>query len=299
MDFLFVDERQDYVDSLRRRVNEMRRHSSFNITIKQGQFESVLSSVLDEADHSHQPLPPTLLFVDPFGSSGFSMELLTRLGNHNRIDMLINFNYIDLHRWLLPDATKHSTLDSLYGSARWRHALDLEGEEQKYFLIKEYGEALLEAGWRSTNFEMINNNNQTQYYLFFGARHPRGMEVMKQAMRSVSPDGLFRYSDRTDPSQPRLIGMGMEEEYARELANHLFTRYQGQTVTKESIIESDIAWHPRWIDSDLTSSLRLLEGFSPSRIKSVTNFDGRRRRAKSFPDGCTIAFTDYSSSALF
>ena len=227
------------------------------------------------------------------------MELLTRLGKHERIDMLINFNYLDLNRWLLPDETKHITLNTLYGSPRWRTALDLEGDERKNFLIREYGRALFEAGWGNTNFEMINNRNQTQYYLFFGARHPRGIEVMKQAMRSVSPDGLFRYSDRTDPSQPRLVGMGMDDEYARELADHLFTRYQGQEVAKESLIENDIAWHPRWISRDLTAALRLLERSNPSRIKGVRNFDGRRRQANSFPDGCIISFTDYFATPLF
>ena len=160
------------------------------------------------------------------------MNLLARLGNYERIDMLINFNYLDLNHWLT-DQTKHVTVDNLYGSARWRPALKLDRDRRKNFLIGEYGKALLEAGWRNTNFEMINNNNQTQYYLFFGAKHPRGMEVMKNAMRSVSTDGLFRYSDRTEPNQPILFGMGMDAEYAREIGAHLFEKYRGQEINRD------------------------------------------------------------------
>ena len=201
--------------------------SAFNLDVKQGEFEPIVNELLDEIDRSSQGIPPTLLFVDPFGSSGFSMSLMARLGTYERIDMLINFNYLDLNRWL-PDSTKHEMVDNLFGSARWRPALILVGDERKNFLIKEYGQALFEAGWKNTNFEMINSQNQPQYYLVFGTRHPRGLAVMKQAMRSVSPDGLFRYSDRSDPNQPRLVGMGMEPEYADEIANDLFAKYRGE-----------------------------------------------------------------------
>ena len=297
MDFLFVERAPSFYESLRSRIQASQCPSAFNIEIRHGEFEPIINDSLNQIDKARRRISPTLLFVDPFGSSGFSMNLLARLGSHERIDMLINFNYLDLNRWL-PDTSKHTTVNDLYGSSRWRPALRLEGEERRNFLIGEYGQALLEAGWRSTNFEMINNNNQTQYYLFFGARHPRGMEVMKQAMRSVSPDGLFRYSDRTDPSQPILIGMGMDEEYARELADHLFGKYRGEEVSKEEIVDNNIAWHPRWVDKDLTEALRILERSNPSRIKNVRNGDGRRRQANSFPPGCIITFTDYFTSPL-
>ena len=298
MDFLFVERDASFYASLRSRVQAREWPDVFKIDVQPGEFELILNEILEQVGRARRQIPPTLLFVDPFGSSGFSMNLLARLGSYERIDMLINFNYLDLNRWL-PDASKHTTVDSLYGSSRWRRALDLEGDERKYFLIKEYGQALLEAGWRSTNFEMINNNNQTQYYLFFGARHPRGMEVMKQAMRSVSPDGLFRYSDRTDPNQPMLMGMGMDEVYAQELADYLFTKYQGEEVNKTSITEDDVAWHPRWINKDLTAALRLLENSNPPRIRDVRNADSRRRQKNSFPDGCIIRFAEYYSTPLF
>ena len=297
MDFLFVERDESFYRSLHNRIRERQWPGAFNIEIRHGEFEPIISDFLNQVDQSRRPIPPTLLFVDPFGSSGFSMNLLARLGEHDRIDMLINFNYLDLNRWL-PDSTKHITVNSLYGSSRWRPALFMEGDERKNFLIKEYGQSLLEAGWKNTNFEMINKNNQTQYYLFFGAKHPRGMEVMKQAMRSISTDGLFRYSDRSDPNQPMLMGMGMDDEYIQELSNYLFEKYRGQEIAKKTIVEADLAWHPRWIDKDLTGALMLLESFSPSRITEVKNSDGRPRRRNSYPDGCLITFADYYTNPL-
>ena len=290
IDFLFVEKEQRFADSLRNRISRTQWPDVFNIDVRTGEFEVVLRELLDAVDARRRIMPPTLLFIDPFGSAGFPMGLMARLGRYNRIDMLINFNYIDLVRWLLSDASKHVTLDGLYGSPRWRPALQMAGEERKEFLIQEYGGALQEAGWRGTNFEMINNQNQTQYYLFFGTQSPRGMQVMKRAMRNVSPDGLFRYRDRTNPAQQRFMGMGMDAEYARELADYLFRTYRGREALKDTLINDDVAWHPRWIDKDLTAALMLLEGSTPTRIASVRNSDGRPRRRNSFPPGSIITF---------
>jgi three-Cys-motif partner protein len=104
-------------------------------------------------------MPPTLLFIDPFGSAGFPMELLTRLSRYDFIDILINFNYLDLNRWLLPDPIKHITLNALYGDERWRPALSLQGDHQKEFLIQEYANALRSAGWRGTRANIRSCGN--------------------------------------------------------------------------------------------------------------------------------------------
>ena len=289
--FLFVEKDYQFVNYLRNKVSETLWPDIFDIRIEHSEFEPILVQLLDEVESGSRTMPPTLLFIDPFGSAGFSMQVLARLSRHSRIDVLINFNYLDLNHWILPDQVKHGTLDRLYGGNRWRPAIEMIGDDRKEFLIREYGLALQDAGWRSTNFEMINNHNQTQYYLVFATRHQRGMQVIKAAMRSVSPDGLYRYADRTNPAQLRFIGLGMDEEYAAELAEHLHVRYRGTAVPKEELIDIDVAWHPRWNERDLTASLRLLESASPPRILDVRNSDGRPRKRNSYPAGCVITFS--------
>ena len=288
--FLFVEEAYNFFTSLRHRVDEVTWPNSFEIRIEHNEFESVMTRYLDDLDARRKRMPPTLLLIDPFGSAGFTMDVLARLSRYSPIDILINFNWVDLNRWILPDATKYSTMDGLFDGQRWRQALQLEGDDRKEFLILEYGHALFEAGWRSTNFEMINNQNQTQYYLFFATRSPKGMEVIKTAMRRVSPDGLFRYADRTDPNQLRFMGIGMEQEYARELVGHLSRKYLGRTVQKEELIEAEVAWHLRWLEKDLNGALKSLEAMIPPRVTHVRRADGRPRRRNSFPPGCYITF---------
>ena len=290
VNFLFVARDVNFHRSLKQRIQETSWPEPFRIQVRLGEFEPRMTEFLSRMEERGHPLPPSLIFVDPFGPSGFSMKLLRRLAEHRHIDILINFNYVDLIRWILSDHTKHDLLDTLYGSGRWRPAMTMAEPALKDFLIAEYGLALEEVGWRSTNFEMVNNQNQTQYYLFFVTRHPAGMDVIKTAMRRVSPDGLFRYSDRSNPSQPRLFGTGMEEEYAAELSSHIYKRYRGREIPKEQIIEDNLTWHPRWIPADLTAALRLLENTTPPRINNVRKRDGTKRRRLTYPDGCLITF---------
>ena len=74
------------------------------------------------------------------------------------------------------------------------------------------------------------------------------------------------------------------------MADHLYLRYSGREVTKETLIDDEVAWHSRWIEKDLTAALRLLESSAPPRITDVRNLDGHPRRRASFPTGCIITF---------
>lgn len=251
-----------------------------------------MNSVLDQHESSSRAYPPTLLFIDPFGSSGFSMDLIARVARHPTTDILINFNYVDLVRWLLPDPVKHVTLDRLYGSDKWRAALTLPENQKRDFLIREYAASLLDLGLRGTNFEMVNRLNQSQYYLFFATRDPKGLDVIKHAMRNVSPDGLYRYTDRTDPNQFRLMGMDMDDQYASDIADSLYKNYRSAEVSMDQLISEVIAWHPVWLEKDLRAGLQRLEQSIPSKILDVRNSDGRPRRKNSFPSGSIIQFSN-------
>ena len=234
-------------------------------------------------------MPPTLLFIDPFGTSGFPMELLERFAAHMRVEGLINLNYNAFIRWL-PDPSKHANADRLYGGTRWRPALRMRGREQSDFLVTEYENALEEIGWRGTSFEMVNNQNQTSYHLVFGTGNYKGLEAMKKAMRSASQTGEFRYTDRLDPSQPVLLGLDREREYPAEIAEYLSQKYDGQEISIDHLQENDIGWHRHWLPQDLRAALIELEYGTLQRISNVRNGDGRRRQARSYPDGCYITF---------
>ena len=290
IELLFVEKDPDYHRNLERKIRAGSWPSAFKIDVKHGEFEDVMTQLMDNVAAPMEQMPPTLAFIDPFGPSGFSMELLERLSSFKRMDVLINLNYNEFVQWILLDPSKHITADRLYGGPRWRPAINLIGRERTTFLVREYEDALREIGWRGTSFEMVNKQNQTAYHLVFGTGSPKGMEAMKRAMRSVSPTGEFRYSDTIDPAQPVLLGLNMADEYPQEIGEFLFRKYDGQEVARDRLVEEEIDWHRWWLPSDLRGALMHLEYGDDPRIASVRNSDDRSRRRRTYPKGCLITF---------
>ncbi len=288
VDFLFVERDPDYFENLARKIQEICWPGAITTDVRNGEFEKIVSRLIDDV-YENSPMPPTLAFIDPFGSAGFSMELLERLASFPRMEVLINLNHNEFVRWL-PDRSKHITADRLYGGSRWKPALSMAGRERSTFLVTEYEAALREVGWRGTSFEMVNSQNQTAYHLVFGTGNSKGLEAMKKAMRAASPTGEFRYTDRLDPGQQVIPGMEITREHAEQIGEGLFQKHEGKEVAYSRLVSEEIEWH-RWrLESDLREGLRYLEYGDQQRISGVRTGDGRTRRKGKFPPDCLITF---------
>ena len=290
MEFLFVERKGEFYQSLKHRVENNHWPSNFKIDIESGEFDRNLNRLLEKATASERLMPPTLLFVDPFGSAGFPMALFEKLSSFDRVDVLINLNHSQFVQWILPDPRKHITADKLYGGPRWTPAISMVGEAQGQFLVDEYESALQEFGWLTTSFEMVNQQNQRAYHLVFGSGSTKGLEAIKRAMRHASQTGEFRYSDRIDSAQPVLLGLDMAEQYPIDIGEMLFDKYEGQEVTLDRLMEEEILRHRWWIESDLKAGLRYLEYGDIPRISSVRYYDGRTRKSRTYPKGCYVTF---------
>ena len=292
--FLFIEERHDRYANLRDRLATTARPDNFQVEVVHGSFEEVFNEQFTHMEQEMAGLIPSFFFVDPFGPTGFPMNLIEKIALQRSSEALINFSYQSLNQWFLNDPLKHPRLTELFGDDRWRPALDIvDPREKEDFLVAQYRDALKYRGWRGTNFRMINKHNQTQYYLFFGTKHHLGMQAMKSAMWSAAPEGSFQYSDLSDPNQPRLFDKLADGDYERELAETIFEARRGTVAHKEQLIQEELAWHPTALDRHLTSALKLLEyESSPSKIVGVRKEDGTKRRARSYPKGCSIVFAD-------
>src|SRR5439155_4580865 len=51
------------------------------------------------------------------------------------------------------------------------------------------------------SFEMSNERDVTDYYLFYATNELLGLKKMKEAMWKADESGEFRFSDATDPNQ--------------------------------------------------------------------------------------------------
>ena len=286
--FLFIEIEDARCEHLQRKVGEMILPPNFKVGIVRDAFEKHIGSILTEMEAGGSQLAPSFFFIDPFGPAGFTMNLIQRIANQQRSEVLITFNYQPLNQWFLQDPSKHSHLDSLFGSKKWRNALDIRvPKEKEEYLRATYQEALEGLGWRVRPFCMINKHNQTQYYLFFATKNPLGMLAMKRAMWKAAPTGDFQYSDLSNPSQPYLLETAFQEDYARQLADSLCEDCKGQTLSKKRITRDHLAWHPVCIERHLTKALRILENETdPPKIVKVEE----RKKRGTYPDGCKITF---------
>jgi len=111
-------------------------------------------------------------------------------------------------------------------------------------------------------------------------------------MWGAAPTGDFKYSDLSSPQQGCLFEEVYDEEYAQQLANQIYQNCKGKRTSKNALIQNELAWHPLCVDRHLRRALIILEYESTSpRVVKVELPGGRKRREKTYPEGCTITFS--------
>jgi spore photoproduct lyase len=297
--FIFIEKDRGRCENLKHKIAELQVPGNFKIHVECDSFENTFGKILSQIEEQSARLAPSFVFIDPFGPTGFRMSLIARLAQQRRSEVLITFNYQALNQWFLQDRAKHKHLDELYGNETWRPALNIANpREKERFLREAYHAALETFGWKVRPFRMINRHNQTQYYLFFATGHWRGMLAMKEAMWKAAQKGDFQYSDLTDTRQASLFEQLYEEEYSQELANQLYKSHHGETILKLALLQQDLAWHPVCVKPHLTKALNILEyKCDPPKIIKVETL-GRSRRARTYPEDCTITFAGKSEERL-
>ena len=247
-------------------------------------FAPTFENVLDELEKDGAMLAPTFAFLDPFGFSGLPMKLIGRMMKCKKCEVLITFMVGFIKRFL--DDKREAALNDLYATDEWKKAHDLANPEERLrFLVSLYEKQLKCVGGVKyvRSFGMTNQQKQIIYYLVFGTQHPKGLEVMKQAMWKTDRTGSYGFSDLSDPKQVYLLDYEDEPHWIPNAADIVYTKFRGQTIPVEQIRGFVVTDTPFMYRSSI---LQHLEKSSPPKIAGVLN----RKRAFTYPDGCTVAF---------
>jgi three-Cys-motif partner protein len=255
--------------------------SNTEYEVYHGEFAEVITRILDDFDLKGKTIAPTFTFVDPFGYGGFPMSVLDRLMKPNATELLITFMASRIRRFL--DPLHENAMDLLYCTPDWRRAREMEGKQQIDFLLNLYVECLR----RNTSaryvmpFEMADNNRNTIYYLIFATKHPKGCEVMKEAMWTVDPTGTYRFFDYADgvrrfelsEDRPEWVG------HAQAL---IVKNFRGRSISIEDLEDfirpTPFLWRKRKILVPLENS------------GTIVHVDGRTKR-RTYPERCVITFS--------
>lgn len=274
--FMFIEQSKPRLDHLESLLQLRYAGRKLAIQTYLGDFNEHMTSVLDQLDKNDQRLAPTFAFLDPFGFSNTPMETIARLMSHPRCEVLINFMYGFVHRFLAtPDPIIQRHYDRLFGTREWRTIANanLPPEERETRIISLYQDQLKRKGGAHfvRSFCMVNQYNQTEYYLVFGTRHARGLDRMKAAMRKADSTGGYTFSDRTDPNQLVMFG---EPDYPL-LAQQVSEHFSRQTVSLAAVEEFVIV-DTGFLSSDMRAhALKPLEQSGKLVVSGVP--DSRKR----------------------
>ncbi|MGC8578347.1 MAG: three-Cys-motif partner protein TcmP [Thermoproteota archaeon] len=229
----FIEERKDRANYLESLIKSKYPNLPKSITyeVDNREFNNALAELLDQLDKEGQRLAPTFCFVDPFGWEDLNIELLARFMKQEKAELFITFMAGFIQRFIGEDLHIPSLL-KLFSEEQLNEAKTKGPEEKGEFLLKAFLVNLLEKIRLANNgkdiyhvsFETRNSYNNLEYYLIYLTSHERGMEVMKEAMYSVSHTGEFRFSDFDfDPNIPSLVNYGVGTNWEENAAADLYS----------------------------------------------------------------------------
>ncbi len=203
--FAFIEQDPERAAALREEIDAIPCPAWVTAKVYEGAFSDHMTELLNAIEADKKQLAPTFAFIDPFGFKGLPMALVARIVRYPRCECLVSFMYEDINRFLAhPGAAIQAHYDELFGTDEWRAIARItDPETRKDRLVSLYREQLKKiAGLKYVRtFEMINQGNRTEYFLFYGTNSKLGLSKMKEAMWRADPVGGQVFSDRSVSGQ--------------------------------------------------------------------------------------------------
>jgi hypothetical protein len=211
------------------------------------------------------PRAAAFALVDPFGWTGIPLSVLSDLMKRSNTEILVNFMFEEINRFINHPDQGHN-FDGLFGCEEWRQADCPAGRERKKFIVGLYRDQLSKrAGARHVrSFEMRNQRNATDYFLYFASNNRLGLSKMKEAMWKVDPGGGYAFSDATDFGQTVLFEPEPDRRALRRLIAERFATRRATVQQVENFVVEDtpfLATHYRKVlrEMEADGSLNVLK----------------------------------------
>lgn len=291
--FIFIEQREDRCRHLKERLDQYDELPD-NVVVQEpilGTFDEQMEEVLDYLVEQNAALAPTFAMVDPFGFSDTPMSVVSRIMGHDKCEVLITFMYEYVNRFAKHPAEQiHHHLDGLYGTEDWRGVREIDDpDRRRRFLHDLYRDQLhQEADIEYVrSFEMINEGNRTEYFLFFGTNHPLGLKKMKYAMWKVDPGEGMQFSDFTVSDQEVLFEPEPDFGQLREMILDWASGSRREVGEVERFVIEETPYAHTHYKRNVLMPLE-----NEGEIEVV---ESPRQRGWGFPDGTVIRFPERSS----
>jgi three-Cys-motif partner protein len=288
--FIFIEKELKVFQYLEKKLEPYKKQG-LKIETKNDEFENVVNAILDELSQSGDKIAPTFCFIDPFGIKGLPMSSVERIMENKSCEVLINFMYEDLNRFIsLPQNERHVT-ELFGGSEEWKKVQDIQDPQKRYFFLTSLYEKRLRSQCGECyirTFDMINQHNKNDYVLFFVTKNKLGLEKMKEAMWKVDDTGNFKFSDVSyNPEQVTFLDA---IDYSK-LKRMILDKYAGDKISIEELSDFVLIETPFLPKSHLKTPV-----LKPMEENGEIKVYGTRKRKGTFPDRIIIGFTNIKQS---
>jgi len=282
---LFVEKEQERANVLTNLVAALNPSSPIDVLIDGGKtFEEAFFEFLAVRNGR---LPPTFAFIDPFGWSGVPFSIVQRILAFQSCEVLVNFMYEEINRFIgHPDQARN--FDSFFGTDSWRAIVTIIDPKLRNRALHDLYAQQLRTAANSRyvrSFQMKNERDVTDYYLFHATKSRKGLEKMKEAMWRVDQSGEFTFSDATDPNQLVLFERRPDLGLLRK---QLVERFHGKETTVGDVEEFVLA-ETAFRETHFKGILKALETSDPAGLV-VLNPPSRRARGTYADSSLRIRF---------
>ena len=294
--FIFIEKEQDRAGALEDELRDFRAKTGIPAWVKyqvrQGEFASEMTSVLDSVAKTGKDLAPAFAFIDPFGFAGAPMAIVKRIMANPRCECLITFMYESVNRFVgHPEAAIQAHFDELFGTEGWRPLiLEADPERRRAGLVGLYRHRLIREARAKfvRTFEMINKGNRTEYFLYFATNSAQGLSKMKEAMWRADPLGGEAFSDLTDTRQMTLLEQAPDLVALQRL---LQERFRGRGLIDIADVERFVLEETPYSETIhlRRRTLGEMEKAKPAAVE-VRRPAGKRERPDEYPVGTRLKF---------
>ncbi|MEP7234282.1 MAG: three-Cys-motif partner protein TcmP [Ignavibacteriota bacterium] len=231
---------------------------------------------------------PTLLFADPWGYSGLSLELLGSVLQQWGCECIFFFNYKRINAALTNPSVKEK-MDAIFGVERankLRLVLSpLSPPEREKKIIEEMQNALIANGANHVlayPFKRGSGKGVT-HHIIFATKSKRGYTIMKEIMSKLGTEVTDGFSLlEHDPSKQ--IGLVFEDPIEK-LATELLKEFSGETINTIGVFNKHNVGKP-YLLRNYKKALMLLE--KKSIVSTKPSID--ERPPNTFGDNVIITF---------
>jgi three-Cys-motif partner protein len=177
---IFVEKSQAAFATLQRVLQE---HSGAVKTLAiPGSFEDNIGTILNQIGSTF-----TFLFVDPTGWTGFAMDKLRPILQRAKGEVMINFMFDFINRFLSVQTTANEeSLDLFFGTPQWRELRNTPDREAA--LVSLYAEQVRTAGkFLYATFTRIlkPHDDRAYFHLVYATRNAKGIEKFRDVEKKV------------------------------------------------------------------------------------------------------------------